>query len=60
MYIYIGQSCPTNPIPSTDLKYTVKGQGPGINSSQLKTVGETQLSMQLSHLGFIFENIWFL
>ena len=37
----------------------VKGRGPGINSSQSKNVGKIQLSMQLSHLSIIFENIWF-
>ena len=36
-----------------------KGRGPGINSSQSKNVGKIQLSMQLSHLSIIFENIWF-
>ena len=34
-----------------------KGRGPGINSSQSKNVGKIQLSMQLSHLSIIFENI---
>ena len=37
----------------------LKGQGPGINGIQLKNVGKIQLSMQLSHLSIIFENIWF-
>ena len=37
----------------------LKGRGPGINSSQSKNVGKIQLSMQLSHLNIIFENIWF-
>ena len=36
-----------------------KGRGPGINSSQSKNVEKIQLSMQLSHLSIIFENIWF-
>ena len=40
-------------------KGKVKGRGPGINSSQSKNVGKIQLSMQLSHLSIIFENIWF-
>ena len=37
----------------------LKGRGPGINSSQSKNVGKIQLSIQLSHLSIIFENIWF-
>ena len=40
-------------------KRVIKGRGPGINSSQSKNVGKIQLSMQLSHLSIIFENIWF-
>ena len=39
--------------------HILKGRGPGINSSQSKNVGKIQLSMQLSHLSIIFENIWF-
>ena len=38
-------------------KQKLKGRGPGINSSQSKNVGKIQLSMQLSHLSIIFENI---
>ena len=38
--------------------FTIKGRGPGINSSQSKNVGKIQLSMQLSHLSINFENIW--
>ena len=41
--------------PSSHSK--VKGQGPGINSSQSKNVGKIQLSMQLSHLDINFENV---
>ena len=37
----------------------IKGRGRGINSSQSKNVGKIQLSMQLSHLSIIFENLWF-
>ena len=40
-------------------RIVLKGRGPGINSSQSKNVGKIQLSMQLSHLTIIFENIWF-
>ena len=36
----------------------VKGQGPGVNSNQSKNVGKILLSMQLSHLGIYFENVW--
>ena len=36
---------------------SLKGRGPGINSSQSKNVGKIQLSMQLSLLSIIFENI---
>ena len=35
-----------------------KGRGPGINTSLLKNVGKIQLSIQLSYLSTIFENIW--
>ena len=35
----------------------LKGRGPGINSSQSKNVEKIQLSMQLSHLNIIFENM---
>ena len=42
----------------TYVKHMFKGGGPGINSSQSKNVGKIQLSMQLSHLSIIFENIW--
>ena len=41
------------------LSLKLKGRGPGINSSQSKNVGKIQLSMQLSHLSIIFENMWF-
>ena len=43
----------------TPISTKIKGRGPGINSSQSKNVGNIQLSMQLSHLSIIFENIWF-
>ena len=68
-------NCSTDILPQRPIKYiylsskllvpdllkqiVFKGRGPGINSSQSKNVGKIQLSMQLSHLSIIFENIWF-
>ena len=57
-YLKLGTSLWYLQIEAVSIKlYMFKGRGPGINSSQSKNVGKIQLSMQLSHLSIIFENI---